>query len=1180
MNRMILALAFLAALAPLPAAEISLILGAAPEARGLSLVPETDEGRGVAATREGRDAVACVAGKAPGRYLYFKVIDGAFKAGAMPSVRLRLDYFDAGKGELRLEYDSMDEAKLPGAFKPMGLVSLTGANKWKTAIVVLKDARFAGRCNGSDFRILFPGDADVALGALAITEWKDPAAIPAPPPTWRVEATRAPTMDVVLSGFRVGDFGAKGDGVSDDTAPFQAALDAMAKRGGGTVFAPAGRYAIRGSLTLPTSVTLRGEWASPSNGAPVSGTVLMAFAGRGDSNGEPFLLLQPSSGVKDLAVWYPEQDARAIVPYPWCIKQAGGDNATAENLTLVNPYQGIRIGPEWNELHFVRSVFGSPLSTGIQFDVTTDIGRLENIHLSPDYWSASGLPGAPEKGGPHARWMLDHGTGLRMLRSDWEYGSFISVRGYQTGFEILTSPKGAPNAQYYAIRIEGCRTALRVVDANAIGLAFTACVFEGSEYGIATLPSFTAALLLHSSTVRGGVAAALLDGTARSSALFQRCRFEGGVKRVAGQASFLDCDFSGPGEALSLEEGVSVAIVAGCRFPAGKRAVDRSGSPLVRVSDEAVPPSRIPALAWPGDRPRKPARTELFVATEAPYGARGDGAQDDTAAIQRALDAAGKRGGGLVFLPGGNYAVRGNLHIPPGVELRGVYDVPHHTLGKGSVLRFFAGRGDVAAPPAIAMEALSGLRGVTVMYPEQKDDAFTPYPPTVQGRGHGIYVVNLAALNPWYLLDFKTFRCDGHLLDYVAGAPLKVGLAVGGGSRGGEVRNAQFNPHYWGRSPWPENKPKDMLKGNPGVWGFQKENLDAFQFGDCPGELQFQNFVFGSLYGLHFVEENGKGASGIILGHGTDGSKVSAVIDASAPEGLDFINAELVCMATTDKKYVEVGPSFKSEARFYNTLLWAQPETSARIRGGALHFELANFLDYGPFVVDGGSLSLVGATLQRNPSGGKELILRRAAAPCALVGNITPYGISVEGDRSQVRERQGTTRSRPLPEGTSVVSATLGKRVEAIGMAVVQKNGESENVPAVRGGRAAWESVVRPAHAKDTHMMYATVEFPGFKNGRARRVALSLDYFDEGGGELRVVYDSSDESVLVSRGNPGAWKEAGKVALGSSGIWKTLRLEVADAWFGGRCNGGDLRLEWRGASGNPALASISIRRLD
>lgn len=51
-------------------------------------------------------------------------------------------------------------------------------------------------------------------------------------------------------------FGVAGDARTDDTAAFQRALDLVFKSGGGTLYAPPGRYLLRGSLTVPDGVTL------------------------------------------------------------------------------------------------------------------------------------------------------------------------------------------------------------------------------------------------------------------------------------------------------------------------------------------------------------------------------------------------------------------------------------------------------------------------------------------------------------------------------------------------------------------------------------------------------------------------------------------------------------------------------------------------------------------------------------------------------------------------------------------------------------------------------------------------------------------------------------------------------------------------------------------------------------
>src|SRR5260370_27443582 len=120
------------------------------------------------------------------------------------------------------------------------------------------------------------------------------------------QSRRAGTVGT-LPGIDVKSQGAVGNGIVDDTAAFQRALDAAGAQGGGAVYVPAGRYLFKGTLNVPVGVTLSGSFACvPSHtgtrdhGQPKpgeDGTALLVTAGRGNEHGTPFLTLNTNSSV-------------------------------------------------------------------------------------------------------------------------------------------------------------------------------------------------------------------------------------------------------------------------------------------------------------------------------------------------------------------------------------------------------------------------------------------------------------------------------------------------------------------------------------------------------------------------------------------------------------------------------------------------------------------------------------------------------------------------------------------------------------------------------------------------------------------------------------------------------------------------------------------------------------------
>lgn len=267
--------------------------------------------------------------------------------------------------------------------------------------------------------------------------------------------------------FPVKDFGAAADGVTDDTAAFQKALQRAAEVKGSTVFAPAGRYLIAGSLEIPAHTTLSGEYRGPGR---QRGTVLLSKFGKGRADGPGCIVATAGGcGVRGICIEYPDQSAEAAepVPFPYAI-QAGPD-ARIEEIFLYNAYQGINLDGAHASL--VRNIWGEPLKTGIHADHIYDICRIENVHFWPYFTLNRPLRG----------WVQANGVAFEFGRSDWQYTFNTFCYGYRVGYRFFASkevkekayPGGLTNGNFVGIGADCVGVALDIQDSFNIGISIT-----------------------------------------------------------------------------------------------------------------------------------------------------------------------------------------------------------------------------------------------------------------------------------------------------------------------------------------------------------------------------------------------------------------------------------------------------------------------------------------------------------------------------------------------------------------------------------------------------------------------------------------------------------------------------------------------------------------------------------
>jgi hypothetical protein len=397
-----------------------------------------------------------------------------------------------------------------------------------------------------------------------------------------IPAAKTLTENLAVQMVNAKDYGVIGDGVFDNTAVLQVALDAAEARGP-ICYLPSGHYRLNGSVVVPPGVTLCGA----SGGVPHSehpiGTVLLAYGGKGKPDGEPLITLKPNAVIRNLVIHYPEQTLPDVVPYPWTIR-GDGEMCQVLDITITNPYQALDFGTKWNELHIIRNVFACPLKIGVFIDQCTDIGRVENVHFNPNFWTRMALkPKYP--GGDIKAYLEKNLIGFKIGKTDWEYMTNCFVIFPLIGFHFDDFGHGPGNAVITQSGADICPVAVRVdkVQDHA-GVQFVNGQFMatievgGKNKGPVKLANcgFWGVPETREQIVKLGPSTLMLT-SCHFTGWDARKSGEPCIRACGGRLMVNGCEFMDKGKKqIVLEKGLVAATITGCLLRGNKGIIDNS----------------------------------------------------------------------------------------------------------------------------------------------------------------------------------------------------------------------------------------------------------------------------------------------------------------------------------------------------------------------------------------------------------------------------------------------------------------------------------------------------------------------------------------------------------------------------------------------------------------------------
>lgn len=389
----------------------------------------------------------------------------------------------------------------------------------------------------------------------------------------------------------VREAGASGDGSADATAAFQRLLEEAGKAGGGVVEVPAGSYRIDGNLAIPANVTLQGVFRSApglnrKEGGALSGSVLLARAGRGDPGGAPFVRLAGNNSVlAGVMILYPEWKVTDVppVPYPPCIYSQDTENVAVRDCCLLNPYEGIVLIAAHR--HLICNVTGYPSKRGIYVDRCGDIGRIENVHFWP-----FGVSYNPKDA--YCEWINTQGVAFELARTDWHYVHNTFCFGYGVGYKFSESPWGCANGNFLGLGADSCRRAVLVEQAQEPGLLITNGEFVGRWSGTDSVcveigPKVTGKVSLVNASFWGPIERCVSMQAAEGQFTASACHFvhwdNGGtgfpaLDLAAGKSIVQGCTFEQDGLDVRAGPGVRSAILMGNQAAAGFQLENGAGA--------------------------------------------------------------------------------------------------------------------------------------------------------------------------------------------------------------------------------------------------------------------------------------------------------------------------------------------------------------------------------------------------------------------------------------------------------------------------------------------------------------------------------------------------------------------------------------------------------------------------
>ena len=359
---------------------------------------------------------------------------------------------------------------------------------------------------------------------------------------------RAQTL---INYVSVKTYGATGNGVTDDTAAFQAAIaEAQASQTNTGVYVPKGNYVISASLTL-SQLELLGKFSGawPADNMPMPTLLIRHY-------NEPALILQEGSSVHGISVYY-DSGSPTTSAAPAVSLQ--GEGITISSFRIQNPYDGITTpsASTPNRARLSDIFIVAPKHMGVQISKCYDFVQCQHIEV----WCNGGFSTGP-------------GFSFGMING----GSFNGLLGFQCtpGIQIATDTNvggGTFTGNLIDCCMDACTTGLSITGDHQVKV--TAGDWDCENFGVVVNGANAQVSIVggkwHANSNQS------IDVTLAKNVIISSCMFYQSVAQSnplvwissCTTVTMDSCQFLSGSTGLQLDNQVQRAVITGNSFESG-----------------------------------------------------------------------------------------------------------------------------------------------------------------------------------------------------------------------------------------------------------------------------------------------------------------------------------------------------------------------------------------------------------------------------------------------------------------------------------------------------------------------------------------------------------------------------------------------------------------------------------